>query len=173
MSGKRGMRAMSDVEARPVRESHAVMSELMLPHMANNLGHVFGGVILSLVDRVAAVAAIRHARRPCVTVAIDSVVFYEPIHLGELVTAKASVNYVGRTSMEVGVRVEAEDLLTGRRRHTNSCYVTFVAIDSDHRPVPVPKVIPETAEERRRYAEAEARRRRRLAERRRAGGKRD
>lgn len=172
MRRKRGSEALADLEPRPVRESQAVMSELMLPHMANNLGHVFGGVILSLVDRVAAVAAIRHARRPCVTVAIDSVVFYEPIYLGELVTAKASVNYVGRTSMEVGVRIEAEDLFTGRRRHTNSCYVTFVAIDGNHRPVPVPPVIPETEEERRRYAEAEERRRRRLEERKRAGGRR-
>lgn len=170
---ERRKRQITDLGARTARESQAVMSELMLPHMANNLGHVFGGVILSLVDRVAAVAAIRHARRPCVTVAIDSVVFYEPIYLGELVTAKASVNYVGRTSMEVGVRVEAEDLFTGKRRHTNSCYVTFVAIDSQHRPVPVPKLIPETEEERRRYAAAEERRRRRLEERKRAAGERN
>lgn len=146
------------------------MSELMMPHMANNLGHVFGGVILSLADRVAAVAAIRHARRPCVTVAIDRVDFHQPIHLGELVTAKASVNYVGHTSMEVGVRIEAENLLTGQRRHTNSCYVTFVAIDEHHRPVPVAPVVPETEIEKHRYAEAEIRRRRRLEERDRGGG---
>lgn len=141
------------------------MSELMLPHMANNLGHVFGGVILSLVDRVAAVAAIRHTRGPCVTVGIDRVDFHEPIHLGELVTAWASVNFVGHTSMEVGVRVEAEDLLTGRRRHTNSCYVTFVAIDQNHRPVPAAPVVPETEVEKRRYREGELRRERRLEER--------
>jgi uncharacterized protein (TIGR00369 family) len=141
------------------------MSELMMPNMANNLGHVFGGVILSLVDRVAAVAAIRHARQPCVTVSVDRVDFHEPIHLGELVIAQASVNFVGRTSMEVGVRIEAENLLTGQRRHTNSCYVTFVAIDGHGRPSPVPPLVLETEEERRRHAGAAARRRRRLEER--------
>jgi len=140
------------------------MSELMMPHHANNLGNVFGGVILSLVDRVAAVAAIRHARRPCVTVSVDRVDFLQPILLGELVTARASVNYAGRTSMEVGVRIEAENLVTGRRRHTNSCYVTYVAIDEHGKPTQVPPVLPETAEERRWFAEAEERRRRRLEE---------
>jgi len=136
-----------------------------MPNMANNLGHVFGGVILSLVDRVAAVAAIRHARQPCVTVSVDRVDFHEPIYLGELVIAQASVNFVGRTSMEVGVRIEAENLLTGQRRHTNSCYVTFVAIDGHGRPSPVPPLVLETEEERRRHAGAAARRRRRLEER--------
>ena len=150
---------------RPISASRATMSELMMPNMANNLGHVFGGVILSLVDRVAAVAAIRHARQPCVTVSVDRVDFHEPIHLGELVIAQASVNFVGRTSMEVGVRIEAENLLTGQRRHTNSCYVTFVAIDGHGRPSPVPPLVLETEEERRRHAGAAARRRRRLEER--------
>jgi acyl-CoA hydrolase len=126
--------------------------------MANNLGNVFGGVILSLVDRVAAVAAIRHAGGPCVTVSVDQVDFREPIHVGELVVARASVNYVGRTSMEVGVRIEAENVPTGSRRHTNSCYVTFVAIDEDERPRPVGPVEPETPDERRRHAAAIARR---------------
>jgi uncharacterized protein (TIGR00369 family) len=141
------------------------MSELMMPNMANNLGQVFGGVILSLVDRVAAVAAIRHARQSCVTVSVDRVDFHEPIHLGELVIARASVNYVGRTSMEVGVRIEAEDLVTGVRRHTNSCYVTFVAIGTDGHPVPVRPLLLETEEDRRRHAAASARRRLRLEER--------
>jgi len=141
------------------------MSELMMPNMANNLGNVFGGVVLSMVDRAAAVAATRHARRSCVTVSMDRVEFHEPIHLGELVTAKASVNFVGRTSMEVGVYVEAEDLHAGQRRHTNSCYVTFVAIDEDGRPIPVPPVVPETDEEQRRYEDAKVRRARRLEER--------
>jgi acyl-CoA hydrolase len=96
---------------------------------------------------------------------MDRVVFHEPIHLGELVTARASVNFVGRTSMEVGVQVEAEDLITGQRRHTNSCYVTYVALDEQGRPVPVPDVVPETEAERRRYDRAKKRRTRRLAER--------
>jgi acyl-CoA hydrolase len=145
------------------------MSELMMPNMANILGNVFGGVVLSLVDRVAAVAATRHARRPCVTVSVDRVDFHEPIHVGELLTAHASVNYTGRTSMEVGVRIEAENLLTGRRRHTNSCYVTYVAIDDKGRPTPVLPVLPETDAEKRRYAAAEQRRRRRLEETKTAG----
>ncbi len=137
----------------------------MMPQHANNLGHVFGGVILSMMDRAAAVAAIRHARRTCVTVSVDRVDFREPIHLGDLVIMHASVNYAGRTSMEVGVRVEAENLLDGARRHTNSCYVTFVAVDVNGRPVEVPPVIPETEDERRRYLAAQERRRRRLEER--------
>lgn len=158
-----------DLTARPVSASTAVMSELMMPTMANNLGNVFGGVILSLVDRVAAVTAIRHARQTCVTVSFDRVVFHEPIHLGELVTAKASVNFVGRTSLEVGVSIEAENLMSGVRRHTNSCYVTFVAIDARGKPVPVPPVVPETDEQRRRFEAAKARRAGRLAERRESG----
>jgi acyl-CoA hydrolase len=136
-----------------------------MPQHANNLGHVFGGVILSMMDRTAAVAAIRHARNACVTVSIDRVDFREPIHLGDLVIMRASVNFVGRTSIEVGVRVEAEDLITGVRRHTNSCYMTFVAVDRNGRPIPVPPVIPETDDEKRRYAAAQERRRVRLEER--------
>ena len=150
---------------RPVSESQATMSELMMPHMANVLGNVFGGVILSLVDRVGAVAAIRHTRQSCVTVSMDRVVFHEPIHVGELVTAKASVNFVGRSSMEVGVYVEAENLVTGERRHTNSCYITYVAIDGNGKPVAVPKLKPDTEDERRRFEDAKSRRAARLAER--------
>src|SRR5438105_3028177 len=152
---------MSASHPRPVRESQATMSELMMPNMANNMGNVFGGVILSLVDRAAAVAATRHARKPCVTVSVDQVDFREPIYLGELVTARASVNYTGHTSMEVGVRIEAENLLTGQRRHTNSCYVTYVAVDEHGRPTPVPPVLPESDEEKRRFKAAEKRRQRR------------
>jgi uncharacterized protein (TIGR00369 family) len=140
------------------------MSELMMPNMANNMGNVFGGVILSLVDRAAAVAATRHARKPCVTVSVDKVDFREPIFLGELVTAQASVNYTGRTSMEVGVRIEAENLLTGQRRHTNSCYVTYVAVDEHGHPTPVPPVLAETPDEKRRYEAGERRRHRRMEE---------
>jgi uncharacterized protein (TIGR00369 family) len=145
------------------------MSELMMPHHANNMGNVFGGVILSLIDRVALVAATRHARRHCVTVSMDGVDFLQPIYLGELVTAHACVNFAGRTSMEVGVRIEAENLVTGAKRHTNSCYVTYVAIDERGKPVPVPPAVPEAEDERRRYQEAEQRRARRLREREEAG----
>lgn len=150
---------------RSVRSSQAIMSEFMMPQMANNLGHVFGGAIMSLMDRCAAVAAMRHSGRPSVTVAVDSIAFHEPIRLAELVTAYASVNYVGKTSMEVGVRIEAENPLTGERRHTNSSYFTFVAIDANGRPMPVPPVAPETDTERRRFAAGETRRAKRLANR--------
>jgi acyl-CoA hydrolase len=138
--------------ARTPRESQHETSELMMPQDANALGHVFGGVILSMMDKAAAVAAIRHARAQCVTVSIDRVDFREPIH-------------VGRTSMEVGVRVEAEELTTGRRRHTNSCYLTFVAIDRNGRPLEVPPLEPQTSDEIRRNEAARERRRRRLEER--------
>jgi acyl-CoA hydrolase len=148
-----------------VSDSRHETSELMMPGHANNLGHVFGGVILSMMDKCAAIAALRHTRTSVVTASIDRVDFREPIHLGDLVVMRASVNYVGRTSMEVGVRVEAEDLSTGKRRHTNSCYLTFVAVDRNGRPIEVPDLIPETDEELRRHAAAEQRRRNRLVER--------
>jgi acyl-CoA hydrolase len=155
----------SERAARPVRESQHETSEIMMPQHANILGHVFGGVILSMMDRTAAVAAIRHARGNCVTVSVDRVDFREPIHVGDLVIMKASVNYAGRTSMEIGVRVEAENMIDGVRRHTNSCYLTFVAIDRNGRPVEVPQLLPETPAEERRFAAAMERRRRRLEER--------
>jgi acyl-CoA hydrolase len=150
---------------RTVRESQHETSEIMMPGHANNLGHVFGGVVLAMMDKTAAVAAIRHARASCVTASIDRVDFREPIYLGDLVVMQASVNYVGRTSMEIGVRVEAEELQTGRRRHTNSCYLTFVAVDEKGRPIEVPALKPETPDEIRRYQAAVERRRLRLQER--------
>ncbi len=121
--------------------------------------------MLSMMDTAAAVSAIRHSRNTCVTVSVDRVDFREPIHLGDLVVMKSSVNFVGRTSMEVGVRVETENLLTGIRRHTNSCYLTFVAVDRNGRPVAVPQIHPETPDEERRFAAAKQRRQRRLEER--------
>ncbi|HEY9226519.1 MAG TPA: acyl-CoA thioesterase [Gemmatimonadaceae bacterium] len=117
------------------------------------------------MDKTAAIAAFRHSRASVVTASIDRVDFREPIHLGDLVVMKASVNYVGRSSMEVGVRVEVEDLMTGLRRHTNSCYLTFVAVDRNGRPIEVPELKPETEDEVRRHAAAQNRRRRRLEER--------
>jgi acyl-CoA hydrolase len=151
--------------SRTVRETRHETSRMMMPQDANNLGHVFGGVILGMMDTTAAVCAIRHARSTCVTASIDRVDFREPIHLGDLVIMRASVNYVGRSSMEIGVRVEAEELITGARRHTNSAYLTFVAVDRNGRPIEIPELVPESDEDRRRYAAAKARRRRRLEER--------
>lgn len=156
---------MTDRPSRPVAESQHETSELIMPQDANILGHAFGGAIMAMVDKAAAVAAFRHARTACVTASIDRVDFREPIHVGDLVTCKASVNFVGNTSMEIGVRVEAEDMINGTRRHTNTCYLTFVAIDRNGRPVPIAKVQPETEEQERRYDAAQARRRRRLEER--------
>jgi acyl-CoA hydrolase len=151
------------MDARTPKSSESLVSELMMPHQVNNHGHVFGGVILSMVDRAAGMASMRHAGIPCVTVSFDKVDFKEPIFTGEVVTCKARVNFVGRTSMEIGVRVEAENLFTREARHTNSCYLTFVAIDADHRPVPVPPLRLETEEDERRFAEGKKRRDARIA----------
>jgi acyl-CoA hydrolase len=153
-------RTMSQPASLPKKpeSSVSVVSELMMPHQVNNLGHVFGGELLSMVDRAAAVTAMRHAGRPSVTVSIDRVDFVEPIFAGELVTCTARINFVGRTSMEVGVRVEAENLLTGRRRHTNTCLLTFVAIDENHRPCPVPQLDLSDPDDERRAREGRRRR---------------
>lgn len=139
-------------------ESNAVVSELMMPHQVNNLGHVFGGELLSMVDRAAAVAAMRHSGSPVVTVSIDRVDFREPIFTGELVTCTARVNFVGRTSMEVGVHVEAENLLAAEKRHTNTCFLTFVAIDAKHRPCRVRPLDLSDPEDERRFREGKRRR---------------
>ena len=147
-----------DEAPRSPAASQSSVSELMMPHHVNNLGHVFGGVILAMVDRAAAVTAMRHSRRHCVTVSIDRVDFREPIYAGELVTCQALVTFVGRTSMEIGVRVLAENLLTGAERHTNTCFLTFVAIDDQSRPVPVRPLKLETDEEQQRFHEGRRRR---------------
>jgi acyl-CoA hydrolase len=154
------------MQSRAPSESEAVMSQLMTPQDANVMGNVFGGVILALVDRVAAVSAIRHARRQCVTVSVDKVDFREPIHVGDLITAFARVNFAGHTSMEVGVRIEAENVLTGEKRHTNSCYVTYVALDHNGQPTEVPQIEPQNDEEKHRYDRAAQRRANRVMERR-------
>jgi acyl-CoA hydrolase len=148
------------------RQSDTVMSELMMPQHANIMGNVFGGVLLALLDRAAAVAAIRHAGKPCVTVSVDKVDFKEPIHVGELVTAFARVNYAGHTSMEVGVKIIAENVLSADKRHTNSCYITYVALDEQGVPTEIPPILPETADEKRRYDRAAQRRASRLMDRR-------
>ncbi len=154
------------MKGRHPRDSETVMSELMMPQHANIMGNVFGGVVLSLVDRVAAVAAIRHSNRQCVTVSVDKVDFREPIHVGELLTAYGRVNFAGKTSMEVGVKVLSENPLTGQKRHTNSCYLTYVALDDNRVPTEVPPILPETQDEKRRYDRAAQRRASRVMDRR-------
>jgi len=139
------------------------MNELVLPTHTNALGTIFGGQVMAWIDVAAGMAAMRHARRQCVTASMDALDFIAPIRLGDLVNLKAMVNYVGRTSLEVGVRVEAEDPRVGERHHAASAYLTFVAIDADGHPVPVRPLEPSTPAERLRYDEAVARRQQRLA----------
>lgn len=143
---------------KPVRVSQTVLSDLMGPPDANLHGTVFGGKVLAMVDKAAAVAAMRHAGGLCVTVAMDRVEFLVPIEVGDVVIVEARVNGVGRSSMEVGVDVYAELPGGGPRRHTNSCLVTMVAVDAKRRPAPVPPLTAETPDEKRRAAEAESRR---------------
>jgi uncharacterized protein (TIGR00369 family) len=141
-----------------VAGSKTVMSRTMLPSDANPYGNVHGGEVMKLIDAVAGAAATRHARTRVVTARIDELSFLAPVYVGHLVTAKASVNHVGRTSMEVGVRVEAEDMLTGNVVHVASAYLVFVATDDQGQPKPLPPIVAETDEERRRMMAAEARR---------------
>jgi len=148
---------------KPVRESISEYSELALPNDANGLGNVLGGKVMHLVDLAAAMAAIRHARRPCVTASVDSLHFLHPVRIGQLIVLRSSVNRVFRTSMEVGVWVETETLLTGEKLHTCSAYLTFVALDDNRKAIEIAPVIPETEEELRRYRQAGERREYRLA----------
>lgn len=156
------------MDGRSVRESQSELSEMALPIYANPLGNLLGGRIMHLIDLVAATAAMRHARSAVVTASVDSVTFLHPIHIGQLVLLRASVNRAFTTSMEIGVKVWVEDLRTGAVHHTNSSYVTFVALDEQGKPKAVPPVLPETPTEQRRYREAEERRKLRLDLRRKA-----
>lgn len=154
-----------ELQPKPVRASVVEMTELVLPNDANQLGNILGGRVMHLIDICGAMAAARHARRVCVTASVDNLSFEHPIKVGQAVNLKAWVNYTARTSLEVQVEVYAEDLLTGERHHTSTALLTFVAVDEQGRPTPVPPVLPETPEEQRRYAEAEKRRAERLARR--------
>src|SRR5436189_6448351 len=146
------------MEGKPVRESASEYSEIALPNDANGLGNVLGGKVMHLVDLAGALAAIRHARKPVVTASVDSLHFLHPVRIGQLIVLRSSVNRVFRTSMEVGVQVETEDLLTGAKLHTCSAYLTFVALDEKGKAVSVAPVVPETDEELRRYEQAGERR---------------
>ncbi|HXA03940.1 MAG TPA: acyl-CoA thioesterase [Bryobacteraceae bacterium] len=150
------------MQGKPVRESQSEYSEFAMPNDANVLGHVLGGKVMHLVDLAGALAALRHARCPVVTASVDHMNFLHPVHIGQLILLRSSVNRVFRTSMEVGVKVWVEDLRTGDRLHTSSAYLTFVAVDAKGKCVGVPPVIPETSEEKRRYEEALRRREYRL-----------
>lgn len=149
---------------RKVSESKSVVARVMMPQDANIAGNVFGGTILKMVDEIAYVAATRHARSNTVTASVDKMDFLSPVHVGDLVTLNANINFVGRSSMEVGVRVEAEDPRTGQHRHTGSSYLTVVALGPGGKPTEVPALVLETEEDQRRNREAMARRARRLEE---------
>ncbi|OGF55653.1 MAG: hypothetical protein A2Z21_01480 [Candidatus Fraserbacteria bacterium RBG_16_55_9] len=146
------------MQGKPVRESVVEMIQIVRPGDANPLGMAFGGTVVAWMDMAGAVSAVRHARRPVVTASIDNLSFISPIHMGEFVVIRASVNYTHRTSMEVGVWIESENPLTGERKPTTHGYLTFVALDERGQPAPVPPVVPETIEEKQRHKEAKRRR---------------
>lgn len=150
------------MDPRPVRLSQVEMAELVLPNDANVHGSLLGGRLMHHIDICAAVAAGRHSGSGVVTAAIDEIEFLHPVRVGELIVLKASVNLAARTSMEVGVKVWAENIRTGERRHVSSAFLTFVAVDGEGGPVPVPPLVVETPVEEARLAAAEARRQARL-----------
>jgi acyl-CoA hydrolase len=139
------------------------MTEIVLPSHANALGTIFGGQIMSWIDIAGAIAAGRHARRVVVTASIDALHFVAPVKVGHVVHLKAAVNFAGRTSLEVGVRVDSENPVTGETHHTATAYATFVALDDHGKPCAVPPVAPETPEEKRRFEQAQRRREARIA----------
>ena len=146
------------MEPKSAKETEVIMTHLVLPQDANPAGNLHGGVILKHIDTTGGVVAKRHTRKNIVTVSIDRMAFKQPAYMGELLTFKASLNHVGKSSMEIGVRVEAENLITGEVRHTNSAYLTYVALDENSRPTPVPPLLLDSEIVRRRHMEAELRR---------------
>lgn len=150
--------------AKPVSASRISIAQMMHPEHANNLGNVHGGWIMKLVDEAGALACMRHANNRVVTVAVDQLVFRQPIRITDLVTLKAEVSYVGRTSMEAEVQVTAENPITGECTHTNTAYLVYVALTEDGETAVVPELIPETEEQRQRMEEGRARQEYRLAQ---------
>ena len=142
------------MEGKRPSESQITLTQLMGPTNANNLGNVHGGFIMKLCDEAGGMAATKHARRPAVTVTVDSMGFHSPVHIGNLMTVRAEVTWVGRTSMETRVVVTAENVITGAVTHTNTAYFVYVALGEDGRPVPVPPLILETEEEKARFERA-------------------
>ena len=156
---------MSIPKPKPVSASRVESLELVLPNDTNPLGNILGGRVMHLIDITASAAAMRHARHQVVTAHMDDLSFHYPIKLGHFIILRASVNYAGATSMEVGVKVLSEDPLTGEQRHTSSAYLTFVALDENGKPARVPPLELETETDRRRFGEAKERNKRRLAQR--------
>jgi acyl-CoA hydrolase len=156
---------IKQMDPRSAADSQATLAHWMGPLDANGAGFVHGGTVMKLCDEAAGLAAVKHSRTRVVTAGMDRMTFRVPIHVGELVTFQASVNAVWHTSMEVGVRVDTENPRTGERRHSNSAYLTMVAVDDEGNPMPVPPLLTSTDEQRRRESEAQLRRSNRLAER--------
>ena len=150
------------LKAKSVRQSAATFTHLVLPHDTNNLGTIFGGTLMAWIDMAAAIVAQRHCRKIAVTASMDSLHFVAPVKSGYVVIIRSSVNYTHNTSMEIGVKVEAENPLTGEKTHTASCYLTFVALGADGKPTAVPAIMPKTKDEKRRYEGAILRRKERL-----------
>lgn len=150
------------LKPKPIRSSRISLSQLMLPEHANIFGNVHGGWIMKLADEAGALACMRHAQRRVVTVAVDSLVFREPIKIGDLVILTAEVSYTGRTSMEAEVQVLAENPISGERTHTNTAYLVYVALDEAGRPSAVPTLIAETDDEKARMEKAKERQAHRL-----------
>ena len=148
---------MAEPKAKSPRESAVETRYLIMPHQANPHGTAFGGVIMAWIDMVAAMAAQRHCGKEVVTAGIDSLAFKEPIHIGDHVLLRAAVNYVSRSSMEVGVRVTREDPYSAEQVVATTAHLTFVALDKDKKPTPAPPILPETDAEKRRYANAKLR----------------
>jgi uncharacterized protein (TIGR00369 family) len=159
---------MVALQAKAVSASRIKLSQLMQPEHANHLGNVHGGVIMKLMDEAGALACMRHAQQRVVTVAVDQMTFLQPIRLADLVTLTAEVSYVGRTSMEAEVHVEAENPITGERTFTNNAYLVYVALGEDNKPVEVPPLIPESESQRLRMEEGRARQEYRLSQSRKA-----
>lgn len=155
---------MHKLQGKRPSESAMTTARLMMPTDANILGNVFGGAIMRYMDEIAAIVAWRHAGRNVVTASIDRMNFFSPVYVGSLLILKAQVNYVGTTSMEIGVRIESQDPATRESTHAGSCYLTYVALDEKGKPTPIPPIIAVTPDERRRLKEALARRRLREAE---------
>ena len=157
------------MDGKRVRDSSIIMAQVMTSQDVNNAGNVHGGVIMKLMDSAAGAVGVRHARVNIVTASVDRLDFHNPVYVGDLVTLKASLNLVGKSSMEVGVYVQSENLITGEIGHTASAYFTMVALDNNRKPTVVPPLILETEEEIRRNSEAQARRDVRLRERKKQG----
>ncbi len=155
------------MQGRKVSESMVTLSHVMQPHDANPAGNIHGGIIMKMIDNAAGVVAIRHARSNVVTASIERLDFHHPVYVGDLVTLKASLNKVGRTSMEIGVRVESEQMASGKIKHTASAYLTFVALDKDGKSREVAPLVIESKEEQRRQHNAQLRSSQRTLERRR------